>query len=397
VSDIKKLNILYLEIGRGHPFYLDAIGKLLEDEHKDKIALNIIGVFDVSRGFFVSSWKAVERVYRWGGGGGIASYLYGAIRGRKKPDKKGLIENILSHDLRRYLISNKYPTLVSHPILVPMISDIVPVYYQHGEITAPYESAVNGARVIFVPLAGTADDLVKHGVPKNRIFVSGLCIEPDLAEKAEEYFRNRINRLRSDKPLIGAFYSSGAEPPDHLKQIVLSIASLCRSGQKGVVYCRAGGRLEKKLAMMHHAVKLNYAVDNLGLENAIRSNNIAIVPFDDRHQEHDYTMKLFRHFDYFVGPSHERTNWAAGLGLPMFVLHPIIGSFSPLNHEFLLGNGLAVDLHDDYSASNFADMLNQLRISGSLETMAKNGFGKYNIFGFRNIVEYIIGDLRGER
>lgn len=397
MSDIKKLNILYLEVGRGHPFYLDAICKVLKIEHKDKIVLNIISVLDISKGLSLGLWKAIERAYRWGGGGGMASHFYGVIRGIKKPDKKGLIENILSRDLRRCLISNKYPTLVSHPFLVPMISDIVPVYYQHGEIAAPQESAVKGAQIIFVPIVDTADNLINYGVPKNRMFVSGLCIEPELAEKAEEYYQNRQNRLRSDKPLVGAFYSSGAEPANHLNKIASAAASLCRAGQKGVIFCRAGGRLEQRLAAFQKVVKLDPADDDLGFANTIRSNDLAMASFDNRQQEHDYTLKLFRHLDYFVAPSHERTNWAAGLGLPMFVLHPIIGSFSPLNHKFLLENGLAADLHDDYSASNFADMLNQLRISGSLEKMAMNGHDKYDIWGFRNIVKYIIDDLKDEK
>ena len=31
------------------------------------------------------------------------------------------------------------------------------------------------------------------------------------------------------------------------------------------------------------------------------------------------TSALFDHFDFFMAPSHERTCWAFGLGLPMFI------------------------------------------------------------------------------
>jgi hypothetical protein len=90
-------------------------------------------------------------------------------------------------------------------------------------------------------------------------------------------------------------------------------------------------------------------------------------------------------FDYFVAPAHERTNWALGLGLPMFVLTPDIGPFAPLNHEVLCSSGAAVEVH----AGEFSDQLHSLATNGRLASMAEAGWHPDSISGFAHIADYL--------
>ena len=335
----------------------------------------------------------IDFLYKVGSRGGVTSSLYSFLRKNKDSNRKGLVEKILARDIRQYLKTDLCPTLVSHPILVPMIADIVPVYYQHGEIAAPPEAAVKGAREIFVPLEDTANNMIRNGVPESKVQLSGLCIEPEIAVNAEEYFYNRITRFRNNKQLIGAFFSSGAEPFDHIEKIISASASLDKADQKAIIFCRAEGRLEKRLSKVALAAKFNPLDDGASVPEQLRSRNVIMVSCRSRENESACTNKLFKYFDYLVAPSHERTNWAVGLGLPMFILLPTIGSFSPLNRLFLIDSKVAVDLG---KASSFAELLEEIWRKGKLEEMARGGFGKYDIRGFKKIAGDLIRLLEAE-
>jgi hypothetical protein len=93
--------------------------------------------------------------------------------------------------------------------------------------------------------------------------------------------------------------------------------------------------------------------------------------------------------DFFVGPPHERTNWAIGLGLPMFVLTPCIGPFAPLNLQLLERSGTALVLRSIGEASALGDTVIELRDSGELSRMAERGWGKYRIDGFEQIARFL--------
>jgi len=101
------------------------------------------------------------------------------------------------------------------------------------------------------------------------------------------------------------------------------------------------------------------------------------------------TERLFRSFDYFVAPSHERTNWALGLGLPMFVVDPPLGSFAPLNREFLLAHSVARVIANAREASDLGESLDKLHKSGELQQMAAAGWGRYDAQGFSRIAEML--------
>jgi hypothetical protein len=77
----------------------------------------------------------------------------------------------------------------------------------------------------------------------------------------------------------------------------------------------------------------------------------------------------------------------------MFILHPLIGPFAPLNREFLLERKVALDISDEHEAENLAGIIQRLRNDGFLMQMAQSGYGKYNIDGFRKIASYLVDSL----
>jgi hypothetical protein len=387
------INALYTEIGRGHSFYLDGIVQCLQKEYSDRIKVNIIDALSLSHGFSKGCWKVIERVYRFGGRGGIVSRPYDIIRGLRKPNKFGLAGAILSRDIRYYLKNNSFPTVVSHPILVPLISDMVPVYYQHGEIAVPDEAAVIGAKAIFVPLDVCSNRLSTRGLSRDNIFVSGLCIESELAKKASLFFHRRIERLKGNKPPFGAFFSSGAEPPGHIKKIILMIQSLHKNNQKAIVFYRQGGRLDRELKTLSFAIESGMEGKSSASGESLAAGDIIKVSFRNRREENEAAIRWFGEFDYFVSPSHERTNWAVGLGLPIFILHPIIGPFSPQNRDFLIERRVGYDIETADKAMAFSDILRQMQLNGILGNMAQSGFGKYDLGGFSAIAQRLQDNL----
>jgi hypothetical protein len=397
MSEKRQLNVLYTNIGRGHPFYLDGVVDVLRSEYSDAVQLNCVDVFGLSRSLSCALWKAIRYLYVAGSQGGWIGGLYEGLRKGRRKSKFGIVERLLAGGIRRYLRENRHPTLVAHPVLVPMVSDIVPVFYQHGEIALPDEAVVSGMKTIYVPLKNHENRLVQSGVAPDSIMVTGLCIETGLAKKAADCMNQRLSRLNEKDVLTGAFFSSGAEPVEHVRKITAALESLIKAGQKAVVFCRKGGNLEKTLA---HRLRLKITTelsDLSDLTNMTEEEDVFAVQFNNREGESCRAIYLFDNFDYIVAPSHERTNWAAGLGLPMFILHPIIGTFSPLNREFLLDNKVAIDIDTGAKAARFASILAGAARSGLLSAMAQNGFGRYSINGFealsRHLVAYLMSSM----
>ncbi|SYZ73469.1 hypothetical protein TRIP_C21587 [Candidatus Zixiibacteriota bacterium] len=388
-----KLNIVYLEIGRGHPFYLDGIIARFKKEPVSDLEYNVIDLLAVSSGLAKWLWRAITMIYRLGSRGGVISRIYGRWRRSRDANRFGIMEKMLARGIKKYLKENRHPTLVSHPMLVPMLRDLVPVYYQHGELAVPEESVVAGTKKTSIPSQISKRKFLDAGISEDNLLMTGLCIESDLADRAGELFERRLNRFRTDKPLTGAFFSSGAEPAPHVEKIIRAAKSVRRAGYYGIVFCHTGGRLEKKLRR-----KLNPPEFTLSEIAKIKKRegvapNVALVKFRNREEENEATLALFDQFDFLVAPSHERTNWAMGLGLPMFILHPLIGSFSPLNRDLLISQNVAVDLDSFDKADKFGGILTALRRDGTLLRMAQNGFGKLDIEGFKTCAAFLAAEL----
>jgi len=139
-----------------------------------------------------------------------------------------------------------------------------------------------------------------------------------------------------------------------------------------------------------------YRAAGCGLTITARDRDAAESPsqtrlclYSKRSELNQLTARFFAEFDYFVAPAHERTNWALGIGLPMYVVDPTHGSFAPLNRGFLLNAGVAVPLRNVTEAALLAETIEVQRRSGRLQEMADAGWRRYDIVGFQNIAEML--------
>nr|MBN2277046.1 hypothetical protein [candidate division Zixibacteria bacterium] len=387
------LNIIYTNIGRGHPFYLDGVVDCLKSKCSDKIELKINDVFRLSKGIPHISWRFIRWLYRAGSQGGLLGYGYHRLRQNRADKDYSRAAGILARDIRDYVINADSPTLVAHPVLVGMIADLVPTFYQHGEIAVPPEAIRKGCRKIYVPLGNARDYLVSAGIPSANVIATGLCIEKGLLNQAENCFKSRISRIDDDSPLTGGFFSSGAEPREHVNRIILGARSLSQSGNRALIFCRQDGYLQKMLTKYTSLLQYDIQTGENVIEEALSSGVPVSVSFGSGEEENGLVSRLFRYLDFFVAPSHERSNWAAGLGLPMFILHPLIGTFSPFNRQFLIDRGVAVDLRSRREADGLPTLIRKLRTEGGLKDMANRGFGRLPLDGFETIADDLVGEL----
>ncbi len=373
------------EIGRGHPNYLDSVLKILNQKWCRPIPL--YNVFELSRGASRYIWERVAVLYKFGSSGGTPTRIYNSIRSKKGENQLAL--NLLGRELLKYFSRFNGLCLVEHPMVGKILADVCPVYYIHGEIAAPLSSVVLGAKKIFVPLDYTKDKFIQHGISPARLSVTGLMIEPELTSEARHSFQQRLERISSKSPLTIGFFTSGAYPPLHMKKILAAVNSLKGSGYKAVIF--AGTNKSKsywfKRKLDETGLKIVQDLDDSAKTDKF---DIKIVSRDHRLDETRRTCELLSTIDIFVAASHERTNWALGLGLPMLVLFPMIGSYAQENYLFARHNGMVYALDSDGKARRFAQLIEQLRNEGILANMAQQGFGRYRIDGVARAVADIL-------
>jgi len=142
-----------------------------------------------------------------------------------------------------------------------------------------------------------------------------------------------------------------------------------------------------------HAKELASGAREVGTDARDHATGVAravLYLYQDRAELNRLTTARFEEFDYFVAPSHERTGWALGLGLPMFVVDPAIGSFAPLNRAFLLECGVADVLGSGVAAAQFGENARRLRASGRLRSMSEAGWQRFDTRGFSNIAQLLL-------
>jgi hypothetical protein len=303
-------------------------------------------------------------------GGG--SSLYSQIRRRADFRNNPTALWFLGKSVRRVASSLDGTLLVSHPLIAAILRDDPALVYQHGELVLPAEAIVNGQGHFIVPLAAQADELRRHGLKSAQIIVSGLCIEPGLAAHAKEMVESRLRRYQTDTPLTGAFFSSGAEPAPHVELLTLAADAIADGGGNCLVFAHTSGRFARRMSTCR-----------------LRSG-ITILTYQTRAELDQLTADYFPQFDYFLAPAHERTNWALGLGLPMFILEPCIGSFAPLNRDLLLRYGAAEVIAGPEQAATLPERLKDLRRSGGLESMTLHNYGSFAVNGFQTIAEWLM-------
>lgn len=381
---------LYSDIGRGHPSYLDSLVYLLKDKHPGLVCRN---VFQESKGLSLLSWRFVSWLYSISGKGGLHTRFYDFIRKRsQKGARDSLMTRILGRDLKRAYENFPGICLVDHPILAKSLTDVCRVWYVHGEIAAPAECAVRGVEKILVPLEETKNELIARGAQEEAVLVCGLMIELALVESADEAFQQRLKRIESDQPLTIGFFTSGAYPKEHMEKIIAGARSVIEKKMRAIIFC---GTSRDKFEWVKSRLKgpdVKTVEDAEGGTRKEGEFDLMLVGRKTRQEDTQRAVELIHRLDAFVAASHERTNWAVGLGLPMFVLFPLIGTFASQNFEFAQRQRVVYALDTTEEARNLAEILTELRQSGQLLQMSQNGFGVHSITGIETVVGYFIKD-----
>jgi hypothetical protein len=386
LSDNQEIIAIYTNIGRGHPNYLDSLLSVLQKRGQN---LSSQTVFQKSKGLSLLSWKLVAGLYVLGGRGGIVTKLYNRLRQRQtEPSADSTLIKLLGRDLKKAYHDFKGICLEEHPIVARILANVCRTWYVHGEIAAPLECAIRGVEKIFVPLEETKDRLISCGADPKTIIVTGLLIEPGLVDSAEKSFQDRLKRIESNETLTVGFFTSGAYPKEHMKKIVWGAKSVIDQKMRAVIF--AGTRIKKfewfKKQMKNWGVNVIEDRGEGSEKEAI--GNVLLVTRKTRQDDTQRAVELLPKIDVFVSASHERTNWAVGLGLPMFVLFPLIGTFASLNFEFAQRQKTAYPLDSLEKAKNLGKIITELRQNGQLTQMAQNGFGVHKINGVREAASH---------
>ena len=401
------------EIGRGHPAYLDSVLTALvrlglgtrSKLHDNRNCVGRSTVMSPSgpeclklpelcRGFSGLPWKAARAGYRFGALGGPATWLYNRLRApTARPSRLQL--SLLGSGLRRRFAGYEGVCVVDHPLLAHILARVCRVAYVHGETAAPCMAAVPEAWRTFVPLDQTGRKLEACGLKPEALSVTGLIIEPQLVGQSEAAYTARLQRLSSsDNPLTIAFFTSGAYPRPHVSQLLRAAVSVVRAGHRAVLFWGTGWL---------KAVRVKLALERMGIAEPAAT----VVWSRDRQGETTRTAELFPQLDVMVAAAHERTNWAVGLGLPMFVLLPHIGPFARENFEFAQQQGVCLPLsgrgHDPIppgelgscpKSEDFGTWLTELRRVGQLVEMSRNGWGKHSITGAEAAARILLQAVR---
>jgi hypothetical protein len=385
---IPRIVALYTNIGRGHPSYLDSLLYLLKQKHPDFVSTT---VFDESKGFSLLGWKFVSWLYGISGKGGIQTKFYNFVRKRSQGGSQdSLFLRILRRDLRRSFRNFEGVCLVEHPIVAGALADVCRVWYVHGEIAAPAECAVKGVEKILVPLEETKEKLVSLGADEKSVLICGLMIEPGLVDGAEEAFRKRMERIQSDQPLTVGFFTSGAYPKEHMEKIILGVRSVLEKGMRAVVFCGTNTEKYAWIKMQLKDVNARVVEDKKEDSPANDQFDLRLVTRPTRQEDTQRAVELIPGLDVLVAASHERTNCAVGLGLPMFVLFPLIGTFASQNFEFAQRQGVVFLLDSPLKARELGRTVYDMRQNGELSRMTERGFGLFDISGIHVATSHFI-------
>ena len=372
------IDFLYANIGRGHPFYLDGIRELLPPEQVGTVT----DVFECSRGLSRLTWRLARRLYRSGSSGGVFSAFYSKVRKAADYSRRTPLLHIMGRDIRRQFAPAGHPLVVAHPSLVGILRGRSNLVYQHGESVVPPECFVQGDHWILVPDERVRRAFCDAGASPDRVVVTGLCIEPGLVAAAETARKERQQRLADRAPLTGVFLSSGAEPRLHVITLVAAAVSAAQRQRRVILLAARDGAYARRARGPFGAAGLELTgIDSPDKLPASPTASLLCL-YDSPQALNRFIEALFRHFDYFVAPPHERTNWALGLGLPMYIVDPPIGTFAPLNRRLLLDTGLAGVIRDRQPAAGFGNMLANDLANGVLERRSEQGAGTFAINGF---------------
>lgn len=371
LSDV--ISFLGSEIGRGHPFYLDGLERALRGLGRSDLIARKADVFSVSRGTSQIAWRTARAAYTIGGRGGIAGALYQRARRGTDYERPSLYLRALGRDLRAWAGTDGI-VVVDHPAVCGSLAGRSDVWYMHGEMIAPPEAIVRSVARVFVPMGETAEAFVRGGLSRERILVTGICVENELVPGAALALEARRARIAGTEPLTIAFFSSGSEPTRHVEALAAGACALAASGtHRAVVFARARGRLEAAVTREAARVK----------------RSPQVVSFDGREDLDRRTAAEFRGIDVVVSPPHERSNWAVALGVPFLLVGPDLGPFAPRNRELLMQRGVAAAIASPVDALTLPARLDRMRAEGTLLEMSRRGAGP-ELRGFERAATFLI-------
>ena len=362
------LAFLSIGIGRGHPFYADGSVAALRSQNPD-LEVVYADVFGLSEGIALRGWQGVRGAYLAAGRQPAKSGLYGRARAFAAGRAGTLLARGLGAGLRA-LAREAEVCVVDHPLLLQAIGPHPKLWFQHGEMGVPPEAVPHGDYCALVPTAEAARVFECGGVAGERLTVTGLCVEAALVADAANWAAQRRARYARGEGLCVAAFSSGAEPRHHVEALVGAVESAARAGHRVLAFCARGGLFEAALGAAHSP-----GVDR-----------VAVAGRDELDRR---TAQHFPDFDAILSPAHERSNWALGLGLPLFVVGPDIGPFPPCNRAILVAAGVARPLLDPAA---FGAEVSRLRDDGTLFAMSRSGGGRA-IDGFRVSAERLLQAL----
>ncbi|MEO0097191.1 MAG: hypothetical protein ABIK78_03735 [candidate division WOR-3 bacterium] len=306
--------LIQLPIGRGHPNYLN----LLKQE------LNI-PYFYIEIPLNINIIKLLNFLYKNSPRNLFSLSIYNKLR--EKGETPNFLIKKLNREIKRFLPKEKYLIVVSHPILVKALEEKENLYYLHCENAFPKEAVCN-AKKIFVPLEITKEKAISYGMDKEKIVVTNLFIEKELVTLKEMGYEKRIERIKNKERLSCAIFLSGAYPKFHIKEIFKYIKYFSLNNIRTFLFSG-----------------INYSY-YLYFQRKLFSEGVYVIKSKNWEEEIKKFQEIFLDIDFFIAASHERTNWALGLSLPMFVLSPFIGSYAYENYEIAKNYGIASLLED---------------------------------------------------
>jgi hypothetical protein len=391
------ITAVYIDIGRGHPNYLDSVLRYLQRNHPNESKrVRTTSVFAVSHGMSLFGWNCVRRLYKFGARGGVVSRVYSRFRSRQsRYGFDSTIVRILRRDLERYLDGYDGICLVAHPLAANMLKERHRVFYVHGEIAAPRESAVADVERIYVPLPSTRRRMLQAGVRSESLMETGLVLEPELCVDLRNTIRKRLERIEHpDVPLTAGFFISGSYPKRHVELMTTGAESLHAAGFRIRMFWGCDNReVEKLLSIVTRFDEAAFLHSSAGAKPEGRET--VVVAGDSRSDETVRSADYFPELDVFCAAPHEWTNWAVGAGLPMIAITPTIGTYAPENLAFVMksGSGIALSEKNDYAS--LAEVVLDLRRSGKLSDMVRSGCGIKSVDGARIVAEDLIKAIHG--
>ena len=387
--------VLYTDIGRGHPNYLDSVMRYIRKNHPEKYQnIHKTSVFTISRGLSRLSWQSANLMYRIGSSGGFVSRLYSRMRsGSSVRTEDSSALRLLGRDIRKYFADYNGLCVVGHPLIASILVQSNRVHYINGEIAAPSESAVVGVERVYVPLRETAQKMISLGVEPEVIFETGLMIEPEIHDGTEGAISRRLERVgASSTPLTIGFFVSGAYPKNHVRLMRIAAKSCHRCGHRVRMFW--GWRHDHVRNLLDQVRKFDPAVsvDSDCKGDRIDSETV-VISGKSREEETLTSLKYISGLDVFCAAPHERVNWAVGIGLPMVLILPTIGSFAPENRDIVLKSKCGISISGIQEASILGERLCELRDSGGLSEMVKSGWGAFPISGARRTAEALLDSM----